>query len=216
MVEFHAAVVVLVARRYRARRRMHRVIEAIPDPRDRRALRVRDPFSSVASGLRLDHEQRRELIPTTRHAVRDEASIERRVIPVEGGEALLVEDVRVDQGAVVSGDASSHIEHRLLLRSLAPGVEDPWARRPRRGEQTDREQVTQARCELRTCRHGIQRKTCACVLRVGPCADAVGLSLEPPVRIGDAVAVPRVDDFLARRLGRRRDPHRQRVPATPV
>ena len=97
-----AGVVVLVAGRDRAGRRMERVVEAIVGPGDARALGVRDQVHEIAPRDRFEHVQRRELVAAAGQAIRDVSRVGRRVVPVERDQPRRIHRVRIHEHAVRS------------------------------------------------------------------------------------------------------------------
>ena len=141
MMEADAAVVVLVAGRDGARSGMAAVVEAAIDPRDGRALRVRDALAEIAAGRDFGDPERRELVAAARESVRDVARVRRRVVPVQRHQARSVEGVRIDEGPFRSVRLIADVEDRLLLVALASRVEQLARDRSRCGEEPDREEL---------------------------------------------------------------------------
>ncbi len=109
-------------------------------------------------------------------------------------------------------DAVPYIEDRLALGAAPSGVEDAAGDRARCLQQPNPKQLTESLCEVAPLWQRIEDRTGTSVLRFGPGLRAVALgSLEPAVRIDDALAVPVVRHLLARGQRRRRHTHPLRL-----
>ncbi len=196
----HRPVITLVAGRDVAGRRIAGVEKAaaVGQPGQRAGPGPRDLVGDVA------HAQHRFLAAVLGHAVGQQRAVLRRKPPVQRARPVGGQRVDVDQHTVGAGHAVAHVQHRLVLLAVAPGVEiAPRPRLPRpppqhrRPQRADLEQRPQPVFNGRARRHGVQRGVGQRVFAIGPGAHLgrVGV-LQPPVRIGDVDAMDAFDQRL--------------------
>ena len=119
------ALVLFLARRQRARRRIARVIEtaARGQPGQRASPRPRNDVRPILARVDVAHAQGGYLAAARRDPVGQQAAVLRRVPPVERLRSVSGQSVHVEQDAIRSVRPLPHIKHGLvLLASVNKGV----------------------------------------------------------------------------------------------
>ena len=120
-----AAAVVLFAGGHGARLRITRVEEAGPvrPPFQRAGTRERNDVGEVAARVHVEDPQHALLAASLGHAVGQQAPVVARVVPVEGGGAVLRETRGIEEHPVLALAALTQVEDRLLLIAGPPLME---------------------------------------------------------------------------------------------
>ena len=204
------AVVLHLAGRHLARRRVARVVEAAPvgRPGDRAGARARDLVAAVAPGRDVAHAQHRFLAAVVGDAVGDQRAVVGREPPVERARAVGAVGVDVDQRLVGAAGAVAHVQHGLVLLAVAARVEiaarglgpGATARDTGTPTRTDLVELPEPLLQRGAAGDAIERATGRRVLRVGPALDLGRVRiLEPAIRVGHVDAVQAFDDVVLAR-----------------
>ena len=167
-----------------------------------------------AAGLDIEHAQRRPLITSLGRAVRDQRTVARRVVPVDGDGGVGREGRRIEHDApghrLVVGRA--HDERELGPAAGSLQREDPVAGQAAAGGHSGAQERDEALVPLGPIGPGIERLTGSIILRRRPRDGLGGFGvLEPAVGVRHRHAVQQIDDVVA--PGHRR--RRQHVVAQP-
>ena len=120
----HMPVVHLLSLRHVTFLRIARVIKTrvVEHPCDAARTRPLDRIGQRAARPGFDNVQRAHLRSARRSSVRQISSILRRLIPIQRDGSVRGKLVRIHQHPIFSIHAFPHIEHRLVLHSLAPHI----------------------------------------------------------------------------------------------
>ena len=192
--------IVLLAGGDRARGRVAGIVEParVREPGDARGAGARDDVGERPQRVEVEQVEDARLAAVGREPVGEQPAVVAGIVPVERGGAGGVERVHVHRHAVRAMQPVAHVEHGMVLATLAPGVDVAAAQRRRHADASDAEQSGDAGAELLAPGHGREVRLGARVLRVGPGAGLGTLAvLEPAPGVGNRNPVQHIHGVVA-------------------